>query len=77
MINEFGLSGIKPNIIENTTVSMLMKFTANMIRHLTRSYIYEIMKMMFRLNATITPIITKSVENTPKIPFAVIYFGAN
>lgn len=56
---------------------MLMKFTANIILHLTSSYIYEIMKIIFKLKATITPIITKSVEKTPKIPFAVIYFGAN
>lgn len=56
---------------------MLMKLTAKMILHLTSSLISEIIKTIFRLKATITPIITKSVEKTPKIPFEVIYFGAN
>lgn len=53
------------------------KFTAKRTLHLICSSSSDFTKIMPKLKANITPMITNNVAKIPKTPLWVSYFGAN
>lgn len=66
-----------PKIMHTVVIKTDAKFTAKSILHLICYSSSDVIKMIAKLKANITPMITKRVEKTPKIPFLVSYLGAN